>query len=104
MKSIYDLRNLEKHEDLSACMLRKLPEEFIREFRYKIDQKRIRISKLKISFHEFIRIYCNKICIEGTKMYLKIWDRDTKISWNDFIEKYPNINDISWVYLILYVD
>lgn len=37
-------------------------------------------------------------------MYLKIWDRDTKISWNDFIEKYPNINDISWVYLILYVD
>lgn len=36
MKSIYDLRNLEKHEDLSACMLRKLPEEFIREFQDKV--------------------------------------------------------------------
>jgi phosphoribosyl-ATP pyrophosphohydrolase len=81
-----------------------LSDEFIEEFKDRLQSNRINISKFKMSLNEYIKsTICYVPCQAGLKKYLKIWNKNTKITWNEFIQKYPDKTDIEWVYNVFNV-
>jgi hypothetical protein len=68
-----------------------LSEDFIREFKDKIT-----FSRPNIIFERDIEPF--HPCVSGAKRYLKIWDKDQEITWNELIEKYDDKDDIWWLY------
>ena len=91
----------------------KLSESFIREFKDQIDWEYICLYQ--VLSDEFIEEFKDKIifsrpniiftrdieplrpCVSGAKKYLKIWDKDQEITWNELIEKYDDKVDIEWL-------
>jgi hypothetical protein len=67
-----------------------LSEDFIREFKDKIN-----FSRPNIIFERDIEPF--HPCVSGAKRYLKIWDKDQEITWNELIEKYDDKDDIEWL-------
>ena len=97
-----------------------LHEDLIREFQDKVDWTEISHNQ-KLS-EDFIREFKDKIifsrpniiftrdieplhpCVSGAKKYLKIWDKDQEITWNELIEKYDDKDDIEWLADKLYIN
>jgi hypothetical protein len=89
-----------------------LSEDFIREFKDRVWWRNISsyqilsdefIEEFKIDFSRPNIIFTRDIeplhpCMSGAKKYLKIWDKDQEITWNELIEKYDDKDDIGWLY------
>ena len=72
------------------CLYQVLSDEFIEEFKDKII-----FSRPNIIFTRDIEPL--HPCVSGAKKYLKIWDKDQEITWNELIEKYDDKDDIEWL-------
>ena len=95
-----------------------LSEDFIREFKDRVWWRCISsyqilsdefIEEFKIDFLRPNIIFTRDIeplhpCMSGVKKYLKIWDKDQEITWNEFIEKYADKGDIGWLANKLYIN
>ena len=104
----------------NVSSIKGLSEDSIREFKDKVSWSKI--SRYQTLSENFIREFKDKVifsrpsiiftrdieplhpCMSGVKKYLKIWDKDQEITWNEFIEKYADKGDIGWLANKLYIN